>query len=308
VTGELMAFQVKGKGKGGQWKGGYNKGYGKGAPSKGGYSKGSGKGGGKGGPFMGKCFNCGREGHPARDCPDLGKGFKGTCFTCGGKGHRAAQCSAGKGSGGGGETGHSKSVEAETGDQTNGAFSILPSSVGQALSLGGYLATIEKHEEKHVITIGDCKWSVAGRRGKKTKTHEEISRSVEVMRQIQIDQEERRKATQGVNVGALKSRYEAISPDEEQVPLKITYKQKCADLKCQGLKCGGMKHGRVTCHECGTAQQPLRRCRECSRSTCTQHFTTHDEEMCFCCYRRSVDIEEKVVPKVILLGSKRIGF
>ena len=41
------------------------------------------------------------------------------------------------------------------------------------------------------------------------------------MRQIQIDQEERRKAIQEVNVGDLKSRYEAISPHEEQVPLKI---------------------------------------------------------------------------------------
>jgi hypothetical protein len=58
-----------------------------------------------------------------------------------------------------------------------------------------------------------------------------------------------------------------------------------------------MKHGGATCHECGTAQQPLRRCGECGKHTCAQHFTTHDEEMCFCCYRRSVDIEEKAVPK-----------
>ena len=148
-----MAFRVKGKGKGSSWKGGYSKGYNKGGPSKGGYGKGYSKGGGKGGPFLGKCFNCGREGHPARDCLDLGKGFKGACFTCGGKGHRAAQCSAGKGSGGG-EPGHLKSVEEETGVQTNGAYSILPSSVGQALSLGGYLAAVQRHEEKHVITMG----------------------------------------------------------------------------------------------------------------------------------------------------------
>ncbi len=105
-----------------------------------------------------------------------------------------------------------KSVEEETGDQTNGAFSVLPSSVGQALSLGGYLAAIERHEEKHVTTIGDCRWSLAGKKGKRTRTQEETSRSVEVMRQIQSDQEKKRKATQGVNVGALKSRYEAIRP------------------------------------------------------------------------------------------------
>ncbi len=79
-----MAFQVKGKGKGGQWKEGYR---GKsGQAGYGGYQKcrwrsdpmkGLGKkGGGKARPFTGKCYNCGREGQPARDCPDLGKGFK----------------------------------------------------------------------------------------------------------------------------------------------------------------------------------------------------------------------------------------
>ncbi len=61
-----------------------------------------------------------------------------------------------------------KSVETETGDQTNGAYSVLPSSVGQALSLGGYLAAVEVHEERHAVTLGDCKWSVAGKRGRKT--------------------------------------------------------------------------------------------------------------------------------------------
>ena len=130
-----------------------------------------------------------------------------------------------------------------------------------------------------------------------TKTLEETSRSVEVMRQIQNDQKERKRVTQDVNVGDLKSRYEAIRPHEESVPLNITYKRECHVPNCGDLKCGGMKHGRATCHECGTAQQPLRRCGECGKQTCAQHFTTHDEEMCFCCYRRSVDIEEKAVPK-----------
>jgi hypothetical protein len=232
VTGELMAFQVKGKGKGGPWKGGYGKGgYTKGGSGKGGYGKGFSKGGGKGGPFTGKCYNCGREGHRAGDCPDLGKGFKGACFTCGGKGHRAAQCPAGKGSGGG-DSGNLKSIEEETGDQTNGTYSILPSSVGQALSLGGYLAAVQKHENKHAITIGDCQWSVAGKRGKKTKTLEETSRSVGVLKQIQNDQEDRKRATRDVNVGVLRNRYEAIKPDEESV-------------LCGDLKCGNMKHNKV---------------------------------------------------------------
>ncbi len=119
-----------------------------------------------------------------------------------------------------------KFIEEETGVQTNGAYSILPSSVGQALSLGGYLAAVQKHEERHVITVGDCQWSVAGKKGKKTKTLEETSRSVEVLRQIQNDQEERKRVTQDVNVIDLKSRYEAIRPHEESVPLKITYKRK----------------------------------------------------------------------------------
>jgi hypothetical protein len=139
-----------------------------------------------------------------------------------------------------------KSVEEETGDQTNGTYSILPSSVGQALSLGGYLAAVQKHEGKHVITVGDCQWSVAGKRGKKTKTPEETSRSVEVLKQIQNDQEDRKKATQNVNVGVLKSRYEAIKPDEEPVPIEIVYKRECHVQKCGDPKCGGIKHNQHT--------------------------------------------------------------
>jgi hypothetical protein len=58
-------------------------------------------------------------------------------------------------------------LEVEPEVQTDGAFAVLPSSVGQAMSLGGYLARVERHEERHVMTIGECKCSVAIEEGKK---------------------------------------------------------------------------------------------------------------------------------------------
>jgi hypothetical protein len=72
---------------------------------------------------------------------------------------------------------------------------------------------------------------LCGNRGRK-KTNEETSRSIEVMKQIQIDQEEKRRVAHEVNVKVVKNRYEAISPHHEHVPLKISNKQKCNDLKC----------------------------------------------------------------------------
>ena len=70
-----------------------------------------------------------------------------------------------------------KSVEADSEIPVSGAFAILPSSVNTAISLGGYIGLFEKNEERSTMTIGDCKWSVAGRKGKKSRTKEEAGRS-----------------------------------------------------------------------------------------------------------------------------------
>jgi len=99
------------------------------------------------------------------------------------------------------------------------------------------------------VTLGDCRWSVAGRKGRGTRTPEEASRSVEVMKRIQNSQEEKRKETRGVNVGVLRNQFEAIKPHEGSVPSKITYKQECVVPNCGDLKCKGMefrsKHEKV---------------------------------------------------------------
>jgi hypothetical protein len=77
------------------------------------------------------------------------------------------------------------------------------------MSLGGYIGLLGKHQEKHTIAIGDCKWSVTGKNGKNVRTKEEAMRSEEVMKQIQSDQKS--KAT------AQRNRFEVISPYIKQV-------------------------------------------------------------------------------------------
>jgi len=53
------------------------------------------KGKGKGRPFSGSCYHCGKWGHSARNCPAQGKGFKGKCYSCGVQGHSAKYCPKG---------------------------------------------------------------------------------------------------------------------------------------------------------------------------------------------------------------------
>ena len=44
------------------------------------------------GGFKGKCRNCGKIGHKARDCKEKKKPFRGSCFGCGKKGVKKADC------------------------------------------------------------------------------------------------------------------------------------------------------------------------------------------------------------------------
>ena len=55
------------------------------------------------------------------------------------------------------------------------------------MSLGGNLSMFERHVGPSEIKLGDCKWSVASKKGKKARTKEEASRSEEVIQRVQKD-------------------------------------------------------------------------------------------------------------------------
>jgi hypothetical protein len=108
------------------------------------------------------------------------------------------------------------------------------------MSLGGYLSMFEKHEGKSAMTVGDCRWSVAGRNGKRVRTQGEASRSEEVVKQIQKDQKERSRVMTKSPV--LKNRFEVMSTHEEHDPsieedgrkqfVPPGLNKSCGDLHC----------------------------------------------------------------------------
>ena len=121
--------------------------------------------GGKGKGFQGECWLCGEFGHSAKNCPHppkgRGKGIKEACWDCGEKGHRSIDCPHPQGKGQGGGIRTVDNGENENKSETNnqdGSFSVMPTSVRSAMTLGGYIrmVTTEPSEAEMVDML--MKW------------------------------------------------------------------------------------------------------------------------------------------------------